>query len=82
MKNKHLLVKILFVIGNALIAIGLIMSQIRIPLTKTESESLFKNCADCKTPPTYRNIDPNISYAIIFTGIPITCAAAVVRFVM
>lgn len=82
MENKKTITKILLVSGICLIAIGLTMSQIRIPLTKDESDTLFKSCVDCKVPPTYRNIDPSISYPILFVGIPIVCSSIVIRFVL
>ena len=82
MENKKSITKILLISGVCLIAIGLVMSQLRIPLTKEESDALFKNCIECKAPPTYRNIDPNIYYATIFVGIPITCSSAIIRFVL
>jgi hypothetical protein len=82
MERKKSIIKILFIIGIVLIAIGLAVFIIKIPLTTEESNALLKGCADCKSAPTYRNIDPNIAYTMIFVGIPMICVGAVIRFVL
>lgn len=82
MERKKSIIKILFIVGIVLIAIGLSVFTIKIPLTAEESNALLNGCADCKSAPTYRNIDPTIAYAMIFVGIPMVCAGAVIRFAL
>ncbi|HEU4985283.1 MAG TPA: hypothetical protein VFT58_06545 [Nitrososphaera sp.] len=61
--------KLLFISKIAAILLGVGLSQLHIPLSKEESDAFFKACIECKSPPTYRNIDPEIVNVLLIVGI-------------
>jgi hypothetical protein len=69
--------KILFLSGAAAILLGLGLSQLHIPLSKSESEAIFYACSLCKTPPTFKTLDPNLTYSLWAAGISTIVAGAI-----
>lgn len=65
--------------GAALMLLGFGLSQLHIPLSKAEADALFEACSECKSPPTYRNIDPNATIPIFASGIPILLSGIIMK---
>lgn len=69
----------LLITGTILIGLGFVLSQVHIPLSQSEANSIFDKCSECKVPPTYQNVDPNITISIIVSGIPVLLAGIVLK---
>ncbi|MGI0074137.1 MAG: hypothetical protein ACREA3_10045 [Nitrosotalea sp.] len=82
MVNRKWVGKILEITGVAVILIGFGLTQLRIPLSKEESQILFQNCIECKEPPTYRTLDPTITEGLFFAGFPIIALGLIFRYVI
>jgi len=81
MTNKKSLGKILTIIGIAIILTGFGLTQLHIPLSKEESENLFKNCIECKYPPTYRTLDSTFAEGMFFAGFPVVALGLIFRHI-
>ena len=82
MANKKFISKILLIVGIVLVVIGFTLSVIHIPLSKEEAQALFDACMECNEPPTYRNLDPNITLPIFFSGFPVIASGLIIRYVI
>lgn len=82
MVNKKSLGRILAIAGIAITLTGLGLTQLHIPLSKEESDNLFRNCIECKYPPTYRTLDSTITLGLFFAGFPVVALGLIFRYVI
>ncbi|TLY03956.1 MAG: hypothetical protein E6K92_04075 [Thaumarchaeota archaeon] len=70
---------VLLIAGAALLVIGFGLTQLNIPLSESEANALFDKCIECKSPPTYRNIDPNVTFSLLVAGIPVLSTGLILK---
>ena len=71
--------EMLMAAGAALLVIGFGLTQVNIPLSESEANALFDKCIECKSPPTHRNIDPNVTLSLLVAGIPVISAGLILK---